>query len=73
MAKPTERPLAEKVRDLALIDAAHERATREALLAHARAGRSVPISENGHVVWLTPEEIFQRYPDAERLPIESTK
>lgn len=44
------------------IDAAHERANREALLEHARMGRSVPESGGGgQVVWVTPEEIFARY------------
>lgn len=33
---------------------------REELLSHARAGRSVPFSENGEVVWLSPEEIYRR-------------
>jgi hypothetical protein len=30
------------------------------LLSHARAGNAVPISEDGHVVWLSPQEIFRR-------------
>jgi hypothetical protein len=33
---------------------------REELLSQARAGNSVPVSENGQVVWLSPEEIFRR-------------
>jgi hypothetical protein len=44
------------------IDAAHAKANREALLEHARMGRSVP--EGGpdrSVVWITPVEIFARY------------
>jgi hypothetical protein len=61
MADHSKPPLSERVSDLALIDAAHARATREALLAHARAGRSVPVSDNGHIRWLSPEEILQRY------------
>jgi hypothetical protein len=61
MADESKPPLAERVADLALIDAAHARATRDALLAHARAGRSVPVSDNGHIIWLSPEEILQRY------------
>jgi hypothetical protein len=43
------------------IDAAHERANREALLEHARMGRSVCESRDGQVVWITPAEIFARY------------
>jgi len=42
--------------------AAHERANREALLEHARMGRSVPEGRpGGQVVWITPTEIFARY------------
>ncbi|MGL6094695.1 MAG: hypothetical protein ACRC7O_02690 [Fimbriiglobus sp.] len=41
--------------------AAHARATREALLEHARMGRSVSESRGGQVVWVPPEEIFARY------------
>jgi hypothetical protein len=43
-------------------DAAHAKANREALLEHARMGRSVPeAGPNGTVVWVTPVEIFARY------------
>lgn len=38
---------------------AHYNAARDALLEHARMGRSVPGPELG--VWLTPAEIFARY------------
>ncbi len=42
--------------------AAHERANREALLEHARMGRSVcEAGPNGTVVWIEPKEIFARY------------
>jgi len=42
---------------------AHARATKAALLEHARMGRSVPQSRPGGagVVWITPIEIFARY------------
>jgi hypothetical protein len=43
------------------IQAALDRATREALLEHARAGRSVCESRDGKIVWVSPEEIFCRY------------
>ncbi len=43
------------------LDAANARATRDALLEHARMGRSVPESHDGKVVWITPAEIFARY------------
>lgn len=41
---------------------AHAKANREALLGHARMGRSVPEGgADGQVVWITPAEIFARY------------
>ncbi len=41
--------------------AAHEKANREALLEHARMGRSVCQSRDGKVVWIPPAEVFARY------------
>jgi hypothetical protein len=42
--------------------AANERANRDALLKHARMGRSVcDAGPNGTVVWIEPKEIFARY------------
>lgn len=41
--------------------AALEVAVREALLEHARMGRSVCEGRDGKVVWITPAEIFARY------------
>ena len=43
------------------IAAAHAKANREALLEHARMGRSVSTMRDGQVVWITPAEIFARY------------
>jgi hypothetical protein len=64
--------LAELLAMNAALDAAHERANREALLEHARMGRSVPESRDGKVVWVTPEEIFARYGlDANGKPVTS--
>lgn len=40
---------------------AHAKANREALLEHARMGRSVPEGRDEQVVWITPAEIFARY------------
>jgi hypothetical protein len=40
---------------------AHADANREALLEHARMGRSVSTWRDGQVVWITPAEIFARY------------
>lgn len=47
--------------NLAELDQAHELAARDALLEHARMGRSVPQWRNGAVVQVTPAEIFARY------------
>jgi hypothetical protein len=46
-----------------LIEAALGRAVRDALLQHARAGRSVAVGKDGKVVWLSPEEILARFAD----------
>ena len=50
------------VSDNTALNAAFGRAARDALLTHARMGRSVPqgTPERG-VVWVTPAEIFARY------------
>ncbi len=39
------------------INRAYERAVREALLMHKRAGNPVPIERDGKLVWLRPDEI----------------
>ena len=39
------------------INKAYERAVREALLMHKRAGNPVPIERDGELVWLQPDEI----------------
>ncbi len=39
------------------ITPAYQRAVREALLRHKKAGNSVAVSEDGKVVILQPEEI----------------
>jgi hypothetical protein len=41
------------------LEAAVQRAVREAVLASAYAGQSAPIWRDGKVVWLTPDEIFK--------------
>lgn len=61
MPELTADRLAEMKALNAQLDAAMARATRDALLEHARMGRSVCESRDGHVVWVTPEEIFARY------------
>src|SRR2546430_322892 len=51
-------PIAERLADRELIDAAIRKAVREAVLAHARAGQPVATWRDGKVVWLQPAEIF---------------
>ena len=60
MAEETTLPAAELI-DHAAVDRAHAAANKEALLEHARMGRSVCESRDGQVVWITPAEIFARY------------
>jgi hypothetical protein len=43
------------------MQAAHQRANRDALLEHARMGRSVCEWRDGQVVWVPPVEVFARY------------
>jgi hypothetical protein len=62
MSEATKSRMAEMLARRPAIEAAHERANREAVLEHARMGRSVCESdENGQVIWITPTEIFARY------------
>ena len=39
------------------INRAYERAVREALIKHKKAGNSVVVSQNGEIVTLKPEDI----------------
>lgn len=39
------------------INRAYDRAVREALLKHKRAGNSVPVERDGRIVMLQPDEI----------------
>jgi hypothetical protein len=41
------------------LEAAVQRAVRDAVLASAYAGKPAPIWRDGKVVWLTPDEIFK--------------
>lgn len=47
--------------DHAAVDRAHAAANKEALLEHARMGRSVCEGRDGQVVWIAPAEVFARY------------
>lgn len=55
------RPRLELLQDRAVIQAAIAKGTREAVLAHARAGHSIPVYRNGKVIWIPPEEILARH------------
>jgi hypothetical protein len=54
------RSISELLADHALITEAINRAVREAVLTHARAGRPVATWENGRVVWIPPDQILAR-------------
>ena len=47
--------------DHAAVDRAHALANKDALLEHARMGRSVSEWRDGQIVTVTPAEIFARY------------
>jgi len=61
MSEATKTLFDEMLKLRPAIEAAHERANREARLEHARMGRPVCESHDGKVVWLTPEEVFAQY------------
>lgn len=62
MAELVQDRMADMLEMNAKLDVAHTRATRDALLEHARMGRSVCEGRgDGKVVWIEPEEIFARY------------
>ena len=60
MAEQTTLPAAELI-DLAAVGRAHAAANKEALLEHARMGRTVSQWRDGKIVDVTPAEIFARY------------
>jgi hypothetical protein len=60
MAEERTRSISEMIDDDELITEAIWQGIREELLSHARASNSVPTSENGQVVWLSPDEIYRR-------------
>jgi hypothetical protein len=61
MSEPARPTVPRLLCDDFLIDAAIERAAREAVLQHARAGHSVATLRDGKVVWVPPEEILARF------------
>lgn len=60
MGEQRERSIHEMLDDDDLCTEAIRRGVHEELLSQARAGNSVPVSENGQVVWLSPDEIYKR-------------
>jgi hypothetical protein len=61
MTEKTPSTVRERLLDRPRIVRAVQRAVREALLTHARAGNPVCEWRDGRVVWVTPEEIFARF------------
>ncbi len=61
MAELTQDRLADLLAMNEAFDRAHAAATRDALLEHARMGRSVSQMRDGQIVAVSPEEIFARY------------
>jgi hypothetical protein len=57
MAEEVTRPISEMIDDDELMTEAILQGVREELLSHARAGNSVPVSENGQIVWLSPDNL----------------
>lgn len=56
--KPTqEASLAERVRDITLIQNALNRAVRDALQMHKRMGNPICGWRDGQIVWIQPEDI----------------
>jgi hypothetical protein len=55
--------ISELMANAELVTAAIQRAVREAVLEHARAGNPVATSRDGKVVWITPEEILTSFAD----------
>ncbi len=56
--KPKTTP-AERLADVRGNEAAIQRAVREAVLSHARAGFPVAAWRDGKVVWIQPDEVFR--------------
>lgn len=61
MKENDTRSIREKLADLELIQNALDRAVREAVLSHARAGNPVAVWRDGKVVWIPPAEILAEY------------
>jgi len=55
-----QRSIPEMLDDDELMTEAIRQGIRDELLSQARAGNPVPVSENGQIVWLSPDEIYRR-------------
>ncbi len=61
MKQMRTRSILELLADTDLIQKALNRAFRQAVLEHARAGNPVATSRDGQVVWIPPEEILREF------------
>ena len=52
-----DRPLSDRLRDVALIEQALGRAVRDALRRHKQAGNPIVVWRDGREVWIQPEDI----------------
>jgi hypothetical protein len=60
MPEANGRSISDMIDDDELMTEAIRQGVREELLSHAKAGNSVPVSENGKIIWLSRDEIYQR-------------
>lgn len=58
MIEPSNPAVAAALQDPRRIDEAMRLAAVEAVIQHARAGRSIPVAQSGKVIWLTPAEVL---------------
>jgi hypothetical protein len=68
MTESNRPSIRELLANRALLDEAVTRAMREAVLEHARLGFPVAESQNGKVVWISPEEILARFTSQPETP-----
>lgn len=63
MNQSTNRSIHELLADRDLIQAALNRAAREALQRHARDGQPIAVWRDGKVVWVPAEELLAKFPE----------
>lgn len=49
------------------VDAAIQKAMRQAVVSHALAGRSVAVWREGRVAWIQPAEVLSKFPQQQQL------